>query len=166
MEQLCSGRFRESFRIPKTSPQRGQPPTTLENQRIIVIKQEQPPAKQIARGCSSFLLFPEERFSIHKSWVKDKEILMTISDPAFNVETITNKALQQKLVGTEWANNATDKKLSSKISRNISLLRSHGIIRKLPKQHKYVLTDKGRRITSALDAILSASTEDLVNSVA
>lgn len=97
---------------------------------------------------------------------KDKEILIVISDPAFNAGAITNKALQQKLVGTEWANKATDKKLSSKISRNISLLRSHGIIRKLPKQHKYVLTDKGRKITSALNAILSASTEDLVNSVA
>ena len=97
---------------------------------------------------------------------KDKEILMAISDPAFNARAITNKALQQKLLDTEWANKATDKKLSSKISRNISLLRSHGIIRKLPKQHKYVLTDKGRKITSALNAILSASTEDLVDLVA
>lgn len=32
---------------------------------------------------------------------KDKEILMAILDPAFNAGAITNKALQQKLVGTE-----------------------------------------------------------------
>jgi len=97
---------------------------------------------------------------------KDRELLRAISDPAFNAGPITNKALQEKLIGMEWANEMTGKKLSSKISRNISLLRSHGIIRKLPKQHKYVLTDKGRKITSALNAILSASTEDLVKSVA
>lgn len=94
---------------------------------------------------------------------KDKEFLIAISDPAFNAGAITNKALQEKLLGKDWANGLTGKKLSSKISRQISLLRNHGIIRKLPKQHKYVLTDKGRKISSALNALLSASTEDLVN---
>jgi hypothetical protein len=96
---------------------------------------------------------------------KDRELLIALTDPAFNAGSITNKSLQEKLKGTEWANGLTGKKLSSKI-RHISLLRSHGIIRKLPKQHKYVLTDKGRKISSALNALLSASTEDLVNLVA
>lgn len=94
---------------------------------------------------------------------KDRELLRAISDPAFNAGAITNKALQEKLMGTDWANGLAGKKLSSKISRQIALLRSHGIIRKLPKQHKYSLTDKGRKISSALNAVLSASTEDLVN---
>jgi hypothetical protein len=97
---------------------------------------------------------------------KDMEFLRAISDPAFNVGAITNKALQAKLINTDWAKKLTGKKLSSKISRQISLLRSHGIIRKLPKQNKYALTDKGRKISSALNALLSASTEDLVNFVA
>ena len=97
---------------------------------------------------------------------KDKEILRAISDPAFNASAITNKALQEKLIGTDWTKGFTDEKLSSKISRQILLLRSHGIIRKLPNQHKYALTDKGRKISSALNALLSASTEDLVNLVA
>ncbi|NLT51279.1 MAG: hypothetical protein GXX85_10210 [Ignavibacteria bacterium] len=97
---------------------------------------------------------------------KDKEILRAISDPAFNAGAITNKALQEKLIGTDWAKGFTGKKLSSKINRQISLLRSHGIIRKLPNQHKYALTDKGRKISSALNALLSASTEDLVNLIA
>ncbi len=97
---------------------------------------------------------------------KDRELLRAISDPAFNAGAITNKALLEKLIGTDWANGLTGKKLSSKISRQISLLRSHGIIRKLPKQNKYALTEKGRKISSALNAVLSASTEDLVNLVA
>lgn len=97
---------------------------------------------------------------------KDRELLRAISDPAFNAGAITNKLLQEKLTGTQWANGLTGKKFSSKISRQISLLRSHGIIRKLPKQNKYALTDKGRKISSALNAVLSASTEDLVNLVA
>jgi len=96
---------------------------------------------------------------------KDKEFLKAISDPAFNAGAITNKVLQEKLIGSEWANKMTGKKLSSKISRQLALLYSHGIIRKLPNQHKYALTDKGRKISSALNAVLSASIEDLVKLV-
>lgn len=124
------------------------------------------PVRELLEGITNPVIRDRKKFRALDITGKDKELLMAISDPAFNAGAITNKALQQKLVGTEWANKTTDKKLSSKISRNISLLRSHGIIRKLPKQHKYVLTDKGRKITSALNAILSASTEDLVNFVA
>ncbi len=93
---------------------------------------------------------------------KDSTLLKAISDPIFNAGSISNKELQQKLLGTDWANKMTGKRLSSKISRHISLLRSHGLIRKLPKQNKYALTEKGRKITSALNAALSASTEDLM----
>lgn len=94
---------------------------------------------------------------------KDRDLLKAISDPKFNVSSITNKALQEKLGNSEWSNGMTGKKLSSRISRNLSLLRAHGLIRKLPNQRKYILTDKGRKITTALNAALSASTEDLIN---
>jgi len=94
---------------------------------------------------------------------KDRDLLKAISDPKFNVSPITNKALQEKLVNSDWANEMTGKKLSSRISRHLSLLRAHGLIRKLPKQRKYTLTEKGRKITTALNAALSASTEDLIN---
>lgn len=97
---------------------------------------------------------------------KDVSLLKAISDPIFNSGSITNKVLQDKLLGTDWAKKMTGKRLASKISRHISLLRSHGLIRKLPKQNKYALTDKGRKITSALNAALSASTEDLMAMVA
>jgi hypothetical protein len=97
---------------------------------------------------------------------KDIELLKAISDPIFDVGFITNKAIQQKLGGSTWAKGMTGKKLSSRISRHLSLLRAHGLIRNLPNQRKYILTDKGRKITTALNAVLAASTEDLINSVA
>jgi len=97
---------------------------------------------------------------------KDRELLKAISDPAFDVGFITNKDLQQKLGSSPWAKGMTDKKLSSRISRHLRLLREHGLIKKLPNQRKYILTDKGRKITTALNAALAASTEDLVKMVA
>jgi len=94
---------------------------------------------------------------------KDMELLRAISDPAFNTGYITNRELQKKLKGTAWAKNMQDKQLSGRISRHLLLLREYGIIKKLPKQRKYVLTDKGRRITTALNVALAASVNELLN---
>jgi hypothetical protein len=93
---------------------------------------------------------------------KDREFIHAISDPAFDVSAITNKELQKMLAGTPWAKNMSGKRLSARISRHLLLLREHGLIKKLPKQRKYTLTDKGRKITAALDAALSASVNDLL----
>ena len=94
---------------------------------------------------------------------KDMEMLRAISDPSFDVHAITNSKLQKSLKGTAWAKNMSGKQLSGRITRHLRLLREHGLIRKLPKQRRYVLTDKGRKITAALDAALSTSVEGLLS---
>jgi hypothetical protein len=93
---------------------------------------------------------------------KDRELICAISDPAFDVHAITNKKLQIILKGTPWAKKMSDKQLSGRICRHLRLLREHGLIKKLPNQRKYALTDKGRKLTAALDAALSASVNDLL----
>jgi len=97
---------------------------------------------------------------------KDQPLLRVISDPFFDVAHITNKELQKRLVGTPWAKGMTGKRLSSRISRHLLLLRKHGIIKKLPKQSKYSLTEKGRKITSAITIALSVSVDSLLGLVA
>jgi hypothetical protein len=93
---------------------------------------------------------------------KDLELLQAISDPIFDISFITNKALQKKLISSEWSKGMSLKQLSSRISRHLWLLRDHGLIRKLPNQRKYSLTEKGRKLTSALNALVAASTEELL----
>lgn len=87
---------------------------------------------------------------------KDMALLRAIADPKYCVDAITNKHLRQVLQESSWANGLKDKSLSARISRNLRLLREHGLIKKLPKQHKYMLTDKGRLLTSALNQFLGA----------
>jgi hypothetical protein len=93
---------------------------------------------------------------------KDLTLIRAIADPAFDVSAITNKQLQGKLGGTPWANGLSGKQLSGRISRHLLLLREHGLIKKLPKQRKYALTDKGKNISTAVFAALSSSVDDLV----
>lgn len=56
--------------------------------------------------------------------------------------------------------------LSGRIIRHLRLLREHGLIKKLPNQHKYMLTDKGRQLTTALNQFLGAKVCDLAKLVA
>jgi hypothetical protein len=92
---------------------------------------------------------------------KDLVLLRAIADPKYNADAITNKHLQAVLSGTAWANNLEGRKLAARISRQLRLLREHGIIKKLPKQHKYMLTAKGRLLTTSLTQFLGAKVSDL-----
>ena len=94
---------------------------------------------------------------------KDLALLQAVADPKFNVDAITNKHLQNDLGGTLWANHLTGRSLSSRIGRHLRILREHGIIKKLPNQHRYILTAKGRLLTTALNQFLGASISDLSN---
>ena len=93
---------------------------------------------------------------------KDLELLRAISDPSFDVCAITNKELQKALTATVWSKKMSGKQFSNRISRHILLLRKHGLIRKLPNQRKYTLTEKGRKFTTALNTALGASVNDLL----
>ena len=94
---------------------------------------------------------------------KDRELLQALADPQFAVAGVSNKQLRQKLHASPWAKDGTDKQLSARVSRHLRLLRDHGLIRKIPCQRKYLLTAQGQILTTALNAILSASTQQLIN---
>ena len=94
---------------------------------------------------------------------KDCALLQAISDPEFSISGITNKALREKLQGKHGYDGRTEKQLSAKLSRQLRLLRDHGLIRKTPRQFKYQLTANGRELTSAVNALLMASTKQLMD---
>jgi hypothetical protein len=97
---------------------------------------------------------------------KDRELLQAIADPKFRISGITNKLLRQSLSDARFGAGRSQKQLSAKISRHFRMLRAHGIIRKLPKQHRYQLTTKGVKLTNLVNAFLSSSTEQLMKMAA
>jgi hypothetical protein len=94
---------------------------------------------------------------------KDRELLLALADPQHAVAGFSNKQLRQKLRATPWAKGGNDRQLSARVSRHLRLLRDHGLIRKMPCQRLYILTTKGQLLTTALNAILAASTQQLIN---
>jgi len=94
---------------------------------------------------------------------KDMALLQAISDPKYFAGAITNKHLQEALGNTSWANGMSGRRLSARISRQLRLLREHGIISKLPNQNKYALTDKGCLLTTSLNQFLGAKLSSLAS---
>lgn len=56
--------------------------------------------------------------------------------------------------------------LSAKTSRKLRLLRAHGVIKKIPKTHRYRLTSSGQLLTAALFATRRANIKQLLASAA
>jgi hypothetical protein len=51
---------------------------------------------------------------------------------------------------------------SAKVTRALALLRAHGLIRRIPASHRYLLTDQGRLKIAAALAARQASVANLV----
>jgi hypothetical protein len=97
---------------------------------------------------------------------KDRELLLALADPLHAVCGITNRLLQKTLHASPWAKGHTSKALSARISRHLRLLRDHGLLRKVPNQRKYMLTDTGRSLATALPALLAVSIQQLTEKAA
>lgn len=94
---------------------------------------------------------------------KDRALLQAIRDPKFCISGLCNRDLRELLAGKNGYKDMDGKQLSAKISRQLRLLRDHGLIRKLPRQKRYVVTHKGHELTTSLDALLAASAKQLMD---
>jgi hypothetical protein len=93
---------------------------------------------------------------------KDRELLRALADQRNEVAGFSNAELRETLKDSAWASGRTRQQLTARLSRHLRLLRDHGLIRKLPNQRRYLLTQRGRQMTAALSAALNASTQELM----
>lgn len=94
---------------------------------------------------------------------KDRQLLLAVGDPKHGIAGCSNTELRAMLRQQAWGKGRSEKALSARVSRHLSLLRSHGLIRKMPRQNRYQLTDAGRKLTLTLAVALKASTQELMN---
>lgn len=92
----------------------------------------------------------------------DADLLEVIARPEFMVNGMRNGDLVAALDGKVATDPAARKRRSAQMSRQLRLLRGHGLLKKVPKTHRYQVTERGRLILTALHAIRHASTQKLV----
>ena len=72
-----------------------------------------------------------------------------------------NRDLQTHLFSTKTHDPGEQRRRSAQITRKLGMLRAHGLIQKVPHTHRYQVSDKGRRIITALHAAREADIEKL-----
>jgi len=90
----------------------------------------------------------------------DAKILAAVNKGEFLVNGFRNKDIR-RLLFNRSDDKAQQKRDSSKVTRLFRILRSHGLIKKVPHTHRYMVTAKGQRAISAIISARKADVDDL-----
>ena len=93
----------------------------------------------------------------------DAQLLAAVNRGEFLIHGFRNRDIKQQLFGDKARPTRTKdgRRQSGNVTRRLTLLKSHHLIKKVPRSHRYVLTDKGRLIITAILAAQHASTKRL-----
>jgi hypothetical protein len=122
--------------------------------------QVQEKLKEVAGPACNHLVKDGKRYRGLNPWQQeDYRLLLFLAKGEHALNGFRNHDLRRWLYPeAEGAAKEQRKKYSGRATRRIKLLRAHGLVRKVPKVNRYVLTEKGRKFSSAL---LTASALDI-----
>lgn len=90
----------------------------------------------------------------------DAQLLGVVNRGEYALHGVRNRDVRVGLCGPTEDRKKQRQQMAA-VGRRLALLRAHGLIAKVSKTHRYVVTDKGRRVITALLAARAASTEKL-----
>jgi hypothetical protein len=90
----------------------------------------------------------------------DAALLTAVSRPEFLLQGLRNRELRRLLYG-EAATADERRRQAAAVTRQLRLLRAHGLIDKVARSHRYLVTEGGQRAITALLAARNACAEDL-----
>jgi hypothetical protein len=97
---------------------------------------------------------------------KDATLLEAVSRHEFLINGLRNRDLRRLLYGEAPTDAAEERRRSAAVTRQLRLLRGHGLIHKVPKTHRYLVSENGRLAMTALLAARNASVKALTGCAA
>jgi len=91
----------------------------------------------------------------------DAKLLAAIARGEFAINGFRNRDLRPLLFAERSASHHQQRRHAAAVTRKLALLRAHGLIRKVPATHRYLLTQDGRTIVTALISAANANTDSL-----
>lgn len=93
----------------------------------------------------------------------DVALLSAVAHGEFTTAGFRNRDIRRLLHPDSMDATPDDvRRISARVGRQLRILRAHGIIRKVPKSHRYVLTARGHQLTSAISAARNATIKQLL----
>jgi hypothetical protein len=93
---------------------------------------------------------------------QDAQLLAAINRGEWALKGFRNREIRPLLFGRP-KNNQEKRSQSAKVTRRLAMLHAHGLISKVQRTHRWQLSDRGRRIVTALLAARQADTEKLIS---
>lgn len=100
-----------------------------------------------------------------RPWAEDKDLMASINHGEFVINGFRNRDLQNLLYSAEAQSPQERRQRSAAVSRKLRMLRAHGLIQKVPRTHRYQVTDAGRIILTAILTVARTSVHQ-INSLA
>jgi hypothetical protein len=92
----------------------------------------------------------------------DAALLAAVADPRWMINGVRNRDLVAALYKNPAADPAEQRRRSSRVTRLIRLLRAHALLQKVPRTHRYQVSDKARQTITVLLAARDANPEELI----
>jgi hypothetical protein len=92
---------------------------------------------------------------------QDAALLEAVGRGEFVINGFRNRDLQGLLFAQPAADAGERRRRSGQVTRKIRMLRAHGLLRKVPHTHRYLVSKKGRQVIAALQAARAADTQKL-----
>ena len=120
----------------------------------------EPLAEAVASVCQPVTRKGRRHRALNPFSPADATLLTAVNRGEFALGGLRNRDVRAQLYPTTPAD-LTVRQLASRVSRQLSLLRAHGLIARLGKSHRYKVTKKGRTLITALLAAAHADTAQL-----
>jgi hypothetical protein len=92
---------------------------------------------------------------------EDARVLEAVQRGEHLISGFRNRDLRQILYGAACADEQAHRRQSNRVGRLLALLRAHGLIKKVPKTHRYQVTASGQMKIAAITAARKATVEKL-----
>jgi hypothetical protein len=96
----------------------------------------------------------------------DAALLTAILDPKFTVNGLRNRDLVAMLHDKPATTDKERRRRSARVTRQIRMLRGHRLLQKVPKTHRYILSETARKTITALLAARNANADFLTTTAA
>jgi hypothetical protein len=128
---------------------------------LAAVKVQTPLGEEAATVCRRIRKHGRRYRALNPLAKADAALLAAVNRGEHLINGFRNRNLREHLHGAA-PDPATRRRQMARVGRQLALLRAHGLIGKVARTHRYVVTPKGRRVITALLAARRANTEQLI----
>jgi hypothetical protein len=127
---------------------------------LAVVDENTPLSKEAQTICQPLRKDGHSYRALNPWSAQDGRLLEIVNRGEFAINGFRNRDLRARLFSTKGTEQEQKRRVGA-VTRKIRLLRAHGLIRKVSGTHRYLVSEKGRRVITALLTARHADVEQL-----